>query len=545
MPNPSIPGGSGGNDIGTGGGDASVADDAGSAVDPMTPPTSTVPPDIGFKAIHRLNNTEYNNTVRDLLGTTSSPASAFVIEQSEDGFDNLAEALGMSGRQINDYFDAANLLTAEVFGNPQQLSTVVACDPEADATCPTQVVNDFGARAFRRPLEQWEIDQLLDKYRQAVTLGETPLGALQQVVRVMLFSPQFLYRMELDVTPGQPEPRELTGYEVASRLSYMLWASMPDAELFDLAAGEELLSAAGLVAQVDRMLDDPKSSTFVESFAGQWLGARDLVGHSVDATVFPTWDASLAVSMRAEMDQYFSEFLFDDRPFNEFLTADLNFVDTRLAQHYGVSAPEESGLVRVAGASPERAGFLGLAGFLTATSKAERTSPIKRGHKVLDALLCIKLTLPPNLVVDDLPPLTATTTVRDQLVQHRANPACAPCHDQMDPLGLALEKFDGIGQYRDVYENGLAIDTEGSIPGGAGFDGLLELNQVLAQDPRTLSCAASKLFSYGLGRRVGVSRSYVDQIVAGWLDSATPTLRNLIKELVKNDAFRLRRAETN
>jgi hypothetical protein len=249
--------------------------------------------------------------------------------------------------------------------------------------------------------------------------------------------------------------------------------------------------------------------------------------------------------MQAEMERYFAEFLFDDRPFAEFLTADLNFIDARLAQHYGLPEPSEAGLVRVEGADPVRSGFLGLAGFLTATSKAERTSPIKRGHTVLDSVLCIKLVLPPNLVVDDLPPLTGTTTVRDQLVQHRANPACAPCHDQMDPLGLALEKFDGIGQYREQYENGLPIDTQGTIAGDVSFDGLLELNQVLARDPRTMSCAASKLFSYGLGRRVGVSRPYLDQIVTGWLDSEAPTLRSLIKELVKNDAFRFRRAETD
>jgi hypothetical protein len=167
------------------------------------------------------------------------------------------------------------------------------------------------------------------------------------------------------------------------------------------------------------------------------------------------------------------------------------------------------------------------------------------GYAGVDSTLCIKLVLPPNLVVDDLPPLTGTTTVRDQLVQHRANPACAPCHDQMDPLGLALEKFDGIGQYREQYENGLPIDTQGTIAGDVSFDGLLELNQVLARDPRTMSCAASKLFSYGLGRRVGVSRPYLDQIVTGWLDSEAPTLRSLIKELVKNDAFRFRRAETD
>ncbi len=499
--------------------------------------------DVGTKAIHRLSNFEYDNTVRDLLGTSLSPAQRFVVEQTEDGFDNLAEALAVGARQYSDYFSAAQDLVDDVFSSPALLARIVpGGDADAcDSVCANAAIVAFGAAAFRRPLEAWESELFSKKYQEAVALGEGQAGALAQVLRIVLISPQFLYRFEFDDAPLGRTPRALNPYELASRLSYMLWASTPDQALFDLAATGKLQAPEELAAQVDRMLGDAsRSASLSSSFAGQWLHTNKLDGHSADPAIFPDWDPALRTAMQQELKLFFEQFLYEDRPFAEFLTADVNFVDARLAQHYGFPAPALNGFTRTPNLTDPRAGFFGLAGFLTVSSKANRTSPIKRGNTVLDAILCMKLTVPANLVVGELPPLDETTTVRQNLDLHRANAACAPCHNNIDPLGLALEHFDGLGRYRTEYENGLPIDAVGALPEGTSFDGLTAMSQVLSQDPRFMSCAAQKVFTYSLGRSVADSQPYVDQIVSDWL-AGTPTLRNLLKQLVSSEVFRFRR----
>jgi hypothetical protein len=499
--------------------------------------------DVGTKPVHRLSNYEYDTTLRDLLGVDLRPGRGFVLEESEQGFNNLAESLSVGSRQFGDYFAAAREVAAAVVSDPSLLAALLpGSAPETcDAACAQEFVTRFGLRAFRRPLEPWEVTQLTDSFAHAVTLGETPIGALEQVLRVVLSSPQFLYRFEIDEAPQGSAPRALNSYELASRLSYMLWASMPDDELFDLAAKGELLSAEVLSAQVDRLLDDRvRSASLIESFVGQWFRVGDLSGHSVDTSIFPEWDAELQSAMQTEVGLYFGEFLYGERAFAEFLTADLNYVNPRLAQHYGFAVPPTEEFALVAETADQRAGFLGLAGFLTVTSRANRTSPIARGNTVLSALLCLDLTLPPNIIVADLPELTGNTTVRQDLELHRASPACASCHDHIDPLGLALEHFDAIGRYRADYGGGLSIDAVGSLTTGEKFDGLVSMAQVLAQDPRVKACAAQQLFTYGLGRTVGPSGPYLEKLVADW-QGAAPTFRNLIKSLVRNDAFRFRR----
>jgi len=248
--------------------------------------------------------------------------------------------------------------------------------------------------------------------------------------------------------------------------------------------------------------------------------------------------------MQREMELYFAEFLRKDLSFADFLTTDINFVDTTLAAHYGMTAPTGTGFQKVMNTTDHRRGFLGLAGFLTHTSRETRSSPIIRGKWILSSVWCQELRLPPNLVVEPLPepvPGDAPTTIRDQIANHRKAAVCAACHDAIDPIGLALENFDGIGRYRSVYENGLAIDTSGALPGGkmvAGFDALIP---VLAQDPMFMACAAHKFGTYSLG--LDLADGNRDQILARWMATTTPTLRNLIKETVRHDMFRRRRAE--
>ena len=499
-------------------------------------------PVIANKAIHRLSNVEYDNTIRDLLHTDPGFGKGFGSEET-DGFDNIATGLSMSPRQVEDYFTAARTVAATVFADATLRGRIVTCDPAADTTCPQKVITTFGRRAFRRPLDSAETSSLLAKYQEARTLGVDAMGALQHVVHVMLVSPQFLYRIEFDPDVANVTPHAVSSYELASRLSYALWSSMPDDTLLASADSGDLSQPSTLLTQVDRMLGDSRSDMLVKNFAAQWFGSRRLADHAVSSTIFPTWTTALGASMQQEMELYFSEFLHGDMPFSEFLTADVNFVDANLATFYGMAKPSGTGFQRVVDTSDHRRGFLSLAGFLTHTSRETRTSPIIRGKWILDSVWCVALRLPTNLVIEPLPepqPGDAPTTIREQMALHRQSAVCAACHDTIDPIGLSLEHFDGIGQYRGLYDNGLAIDTVGTLPGGTMVDGLDSLSTVLASDPRFMSCATLKFGTYAMG--LLMDNANRDQVLARWM-SGTPTLKNLIKETVSSEMFRMRKAE--
>lgn len=516
------------------GGSAAVGGMNGGSPEPGTPVISS-------KAIHRLSNVEYDNTVRDLTGTELRFGSTFVKEEA-DGFNNVAAALSMSPRQFEDYFVAARRVSADVLLEPALRDRIVTCAADTGNACAETVIRDFGQRAFRRPLTVAESARLLSNYEEARALGVDALGAIEHVVHIVLTSPQFLYRMEFDADLADPTPHGLTGYELASRVSYALWSSMPDDALFAQAESGELQQPERLATEVDRMLADVRAEMLVKNFAAQWYGSGRLIDHVASPTVYPEY-AELGVSMQREMELYFSEFLFGDMPYSAFLTEKTNFVDVGLAALYGMPPPTEPGYQKVAGGGDGRTGFLGLAGFLTHTSRETRTSPIIRGKWILNAVWCAELKLPTDLVVEPLPEPaegSAPTTVRAQMEAHRSSPACAGCHSMIDPVGLALEHFDGIGRYRAQYENGLAIDATGLMPSGEMVDGLESLAAALTSDPQFLPCAATKFGTYALGEFFPEANR--DQIVAQWT-SGIPTLRSLIKNVVTHEAFRFRKAE--
>ena len=475
-----------------------------------------------------------------MTGTTLRPGARLPAEEAE-GFDNIATALSMSPRQVEEYFVAARSVAADIFAQPTLRARIVKCTP-AEAGCVETVIRDFGLRAFRRPLNTAESATLLAKYEAARALGIDAAGALEHVVHVMLASPQFLYRIEFDADLTNSAPHPVDGYELASRLSYALWSTMPDEQLFAAASGAGLVEPTALLAEVERMLADPKAEMLVTNFAAQWFGGRRLAEHVASPTTYPAYGAELAASMQREMDLYFAEFLTGDRPYSEFLTADFNFVDAPLAALYGMSPPSGTGSQRVVETGDARVGFLGLAGFLTHTSRETRSSPIIRGKWILDAIWCTPLQVPATLVIEALeePTEGPPTTVREQMAAHRVSPACSGCHDLIDPIGLALENFDAVGRYRGVYENGLAIDTKGKMPDGTMIEGLASLAPALAANPRFLGCAATKFGTYALGASLPGANQ--EQILASW-QAGNPTLRNLIKHVISHDSFRFRRAE--
>jgi hypothetical protein len=509
--------------------------------------------DPGRVGIHRLNNTEYNNTVRDLLGTMSRPAETFLAEEGFGSFDNTASALGMTSSQYEGYLGAASDLVTEALASPTESARFMTCSPSAAADpCARRIIETFGAKIYRRPLETAEADRAMKVYDADFARAKSGPDAIGQALRAMLSAANFLYRIEYDADPASTTPHLLSSYEMASRLSYLHWSSMPDAALFDTAKAGKLLDPATLESTVDRMVADPKSNGFVESFAGQWLGIRKLITHSVTAQVFPTFTSKLTDAMMTEGYLWFNEFLTKDRSLSEWFTADFNFVNDVLAQHYGFSSlGMGSQLTRVAVTTDQRQGFLGLASFLTQTSFPSRTSPTLRGEWVLSELLCD----PPPPPPPDVPKLDETAdpmsmnqapgsiNVRARLEAHRAAPACAACHKTLDPIGLGLERFDGIGRYRETYPTGEVIVPEGELPDGTKFSGPAELGALLGKDPRFNACVSSKLYTYALGREIeDLDGTTVDKLPERWAARGL-TFKNLIKEVVVADAFRFRRGE--
>lgn len=509
--------------------------------------------DPGRVGIHRLNNTEYNNTVRDLLGTMSQPAAMFLAEEGLQ-FDNTATALGMTPAQYEGYMQAASDLIVESLANPTQRARFMTCTPAAAADpCARQIIATFGMKIYRRPLETAEVDRAMKVYDADFARAKNGIDAIGQALRAMLSAANFLYRIEYDAMPASTTAHPLSGYELASRLSYLNWSSMPDAALFDSAKSGQLLDPMVLESTVDRLLTDTKASAFVESFAGQWLAIRKLATHSTVAQIFPTYTPALSDAMVTESYMWFNEFLSKDRPVTDWFTADFNYVNDVLAQHYGFAPPGKGDqFTRVEVTTDQRVGFLGLASFLTQTSFPSRTSPTLRGVWVLSELLCDPPAPPPANVpkLDDSADPANTTpsgseNVRARLEQHRAAASCSACHKILDPIGLGLERFDGIGRYRETYANGDAIAPDGQLPDGTPFAGPQELGVLVGKDPRFTACAASKLFTYALGREIDtdvVDAVSMQRLQEKWAGRGL-TLRNLMKEIVLSDAFRFRRGE--
>jgi hypothetical protein len=509
-----------------------------------------IPPgvDPGSKVMHRLNDVEYNYSVQDALGVTQAPADWSMGQGELYGFDNIAELLGMDQKTFGNFFAAAGKLADEVMSTPALKSAFIGCTA-GDAACTDTVISQVGLKLFRRPIGQDEVTIYRKVYAGATAAGEPPEAALKHVLRAMLSSAEFLYRIELDADPASLTPHALSAYELASRLSYFITSSGPDSDLLGSAQSAKLLEDGELGAQTERLLAGPKGNRFVTNFAGQWLGIRELGGHAVDVGVFPNWTPAISAAETQEAYLYFTEFARGNQPWNTFLKADINFITPELAGIYGMTAPAAGQVTRVQDTTDHRYGFLGLGAFLTVSSYNHRTAPTLRARRLLDEVMCAPPPQPPAGLV--IPPLdgdsgtaeAAQQNIRERLEAHRKNPICANCHATFDAMGMALENFDAIGQYRATYPNGSPIDASGSIDNGPVFTGLDGLTDMLTADPRLMSCVAEKLFIYSLGRGVeDTDKPYLQRVVADWT-SGSPVLPALIKGLVLADTFRQRHAE--
>ena len=500
------------------------------------PASATTSSDVGRVTIHRLNGVEYDNTVRDLLGDTSHPSSAFPADDGAYGFDNIADALSISPILFEQYDLSAERLAT----NAVQNADVMICDPTTAgaSACAGQILGPFLNRAWRRRIAPDEVAALVAVVTNAIASGSPFADAMQVAIKAALLSPNFLFRVETNSTTGGAAPRALDDYELANRLSYFLWSTMPDDALFAFADARKLTDERVLARQVRRMLVDPKAHALIDNFASQWL-LHTFDQAAPDATLFPSFDDALRASMRAETKAFVGSFVLGDQRLPDLFDANFSFLDARMAAHYGIAGVTGGEPVRVAlDPGSHRGGLLTQASILTMTSVATRTSVVRRGEWVLSELLCSPPPPPPPNV-PALPETVGTGTMRQRLEEHRKNPACASCHTQMDPIGFALEHYDALGRWRET-DNGEPIDASGVLPGGAKIDGEVQLAQALEKDPRFIDCATRKLFAYALGRvPAPADERRIKGLVNAFAKDDFKT-EELIVTIIASDAFRMR-----
>jgi hypothetical protein len=411
-------------------------------------------------------------------------------------------------------------------GDTPSRRRILVCKPTAEGDelqCAKQILSTLVRRAYRRPVTDEDIERLIPFFTQGRSDGGFERG-IQKALERVLVSPNFLFRIERD-PPNVPAhtPYRIGDVELASRLSFFLWSSIPDDDLLDAATAGKLKDSAEFESQVRRMLADPRAESLVTNFAAQWLFLRDLEVKQPDEVLFPNFDETLRTAFRRETELFLNFVLREDRSVLDLLNANYTFVNERLAKHYGIPNVVGSQFRRVTlPEDSQRGGLLGQGSVLTITSYANRTSPVLRGKWVLENLLAS----PPPPPPPDVPALKTeaaepgkTLSMREAMTQHRASPACAGCHARMDPIGFAMENLDAVGKWRDR-DNDNPIDASGVFPDGSKFDGVAGLKKALLRHPEQfVNTVTEKLLMYALGRNL----QYYDQ----------PSIRAVVREAAK------------
>jgi len=489
----------------------------------------------GYTMSRRLNPTEYNNTLRDLFGVDLHAGDLLPSEGGGgEGFDNTGATLFTTPVLMEKYLEAAELVLATLLpaadakDQAKAASKVEAAQLEqvrrkllvavpGPKTPPReaarQVLDSLLPRAFRRPATDKEVERYLSIFDKAAQRGDGFQQSLKLALKGVLISPSFLFLIE--TPPAKEGPYRLGHYDVASRLSYFLWASMPDEVLFQLAAEGKLHDGKVLRGQVQRMMRDPRARGLADSFAAQWLGIRAL-GPTIrpDYKLFPEFTEELAAAMREETLLCFDAIIREDRSLLEIIDADYTFVNEQLAALYKIKGVQGPRMRRVQLEDPLRGGVLGQASVLTVTSYPHRTSPVLRGRWILEELLGTEVPPPPpNVpVLNEKDKAAKALTLRQQLEKHRSKAECAVCHNRIDPLGFGLENFDPLGRWRSE-QAGQPIDSAGVLPSGEEFKGPVELKKLLLEKrrPEFLRNLSRKMLGYALDREI----NKVDMCVVG------------------------------
>ena len=428
---------------------------------------------------------------------------------------------------------------------------ILSCTPSnplhaeaEELRCARTILSTVARKAYRRPLTEADVNTLMNFYHVGRETGDFEYG-IEKALQFILAHPEFIFRTETAPAGAKPgEAYRISDLELASRLSFFLWSNLPDEELINVVAQGKLKDPNVLQQQVGRMLRDQRSHELVKNFAGQWLGLRTLQNETPEGTIYPDFDDNLRQAMRTETEMFFDSILREGRSVLELLTADYTFVNERLAVHYGIPNVYGSQFRRVKldAEFDVRRGLLGKGSFQLATSNSDRTSPVLRGKWVLENLLGTHPPDPPPNVPPLKPnPATGPQTMRQRMEEHRANPACSSCHRMMDPIGFALENFDGIGKWR-TKEAGQRLDASGQLVDGSKIDGVVSLRQgLLRYSPQFVRTVTEKLLTYALGRGVEYDDMPVVRSVAREAAKNDYSLSAIVLEIVKSAPFQMNR----
>jgi cytochrome c5 len=428
---------------------------------------------------------------------------------------------------------------------PASRKKILICDPKSGQACVEKIVSTLAAHAYRRPVTQGEVASLLKFVALARSRGQTTEQGIALAIQAMLVTPQFLFRMERDPNPTDAqEVHRISDVELASRLSYFLWSSMPDDELLGLAEAGKLHDPAVLDAQVKRMLADPRSAALPDNFAGQWLEIRNLDVVKPDPQKFPEWGPELRDAMKAETRMFFEYVLTEDRPLSDFIDARYTFLNKRLAKYYGIPGVTGSDFRRVDLSTDQRGGILSQASVLTVSSYPTRTSVVLRGKYLLNNILGSEIPPPPP----DVPALDESAvgtlmSLRQQMEKHRADPMCSTCHNKMDPLGFGLENYNAIGQWRTT-DGKFPVDASGTLPNGKSFTTPGEMRALLmAELPEFSRCLTEKMLTYALGRGLHSYDRRAIEAIDRNVAASGYRFQSLIFEIVHSVPFQMGRGD--
>lgn len=485
---------------------------------------------------------QYVASINDLLGPQAAQVASVRADVTLNGFEAIgATQLALSSQDIDVYEQSAGAVAAMALATPGAIDPYLGCTPQepGDAECMRSFVDEFGSLAWRRPLDEAELGRWTNVgLSAALDFGVFEKG-LEFVIAGMLQSPNFIYQVEIgEPDLDDPTLRRLTGHEIATRMSFFLLDTTPSRELLDAAAEGELDTPDGVRAWAEAMVLDPRARFAFDNFFEEVLYLRKLDETAKDPGTFPGWTPYLAESMRVETIALVDDVIWiEDGDYRDILTTDYTFVNEAMAEHYGITYPGGTGFQKVAvPAGEKRGGIFGHASLLSVLAHVSSTSPTLRGKFVQERMMCTSIPPPPPGVVTDLPSGAEYKTMRDRLAAHQEEDLCASCHLIMDPPGLGLENYDGVGRFRTI-ENGVTIDTMSDLD-GEPFDGAAQLGAVLRDRPRFSLCTILNLYRHATGhvelpgefeRLVAVDDSFID---------AEYRFKSALVELVASKAFR-------
>lgn len=502
-------------------------------------------PDVGFVNIQRLNRKEFDNTLTDLLGITTKYSATFPPDGTANGFANNATTLVITADLADKIATAAESAITEAFATPALKVKLLNCDAQQNSCIQTSL-QAFLGRAFRRPADSEEMTRYTALVNAVKARGETGEFSLKVAMSAALTSPHFLFRIPVPSNPSVTTAVSLGAYQLASRLSYFLWSTMPDQELLNAASSGALLQTDQLTAQVKRMLASTKATALVDNFAAPWVGLGKVERVTPDPTLYPTFNETLRADLMNETRFFLNDIFKRDASFFEMLTAKYTYLNQNLATHYGIPGVSGTAFQKVNFTDTKRMGLLTQGSMMAVGANQYYSSIVKRGNLVLANVLCSPPPPPPpGTVATITEDQIIANTRRDILAHHRENPACFSCHSQIDPIGLGFENFDPLGRYQLVDEKNRKLDSSSMMANGKTFSGASEMITIVSQDARFKSCVAEKMLIYGLGRNAEpFDRCTINRIGQQMVDPNKPISAAII-EMVLSDPFRKQRGGGN